>query len=196
MNDWTSSSKVNVIGVIISALGLITSSFSDISILAKLVVIFAGFLACLYIIFGVKARSITSKSTAQTSTDVPPASPPAPSAQWVSDQASPTMSYPQTPPNQPMPQPAIRKGTSSSPYSLKERLLMLLASTIMFGFPGLVLFRSSVTWQHIVGIILLVFLVLSVLNIVFPNLADELDKFTNKTADLAEKLTKPTRSDS
>jgi hypothetical protein len=91
MNDWTSSSKVNVIGVIISAIGLITSSFSDISILAKLVVIFAGFVACLYIIFGVKARSTTSKSTAQKSTDVTPASPPAPSAQWVSDQVSPTI---------------------------------------------------------------------------------------------------------
>jgi hypothetical protein len=195
-NDWRSSPALNVISLIVSVIGLFLSSFTDISTLAKIVVIVAGAAGCLYAIFGGKALLTTSTSTMQKPADVTPAPPPAPSVNWESDQVSPTINYPQTPPNQPMPQPVRAnpavpppaigngKGTSGWPFSLKDGLLMLLTFAIMFGLPGFLLFRSSVAWQHIVGIILLIFLGLGIMAMILPYASDDSVKTSYKLREL------------
>jgi hypothetical protein len=202
--DWRSSPSLNVISVIVSVIGLLISSFSNISTPIKLIVIVAGLIACIYVALGGKSRSNTFTSAAQKPAGVTPTPSPAPPASLQNNQASPIpeRGYSQTPPSyQPAqvgsqpetaepsaPPPIAGVGAASSSLSWKERFGMLLAAIVMFGIPGVLLFRSSVGWQHIVGIILLVFAVLGGIGAAFPEASDRLDQLTNKTDQIIDKM--------
>lgn len=189
-NDWRSSPNLNVISVIISIIGLIISSFSDISTPVKIAVIVVGLAACLYVIISGKPLLTLSTSIVQNPADVTYAAPPAPSLNWEDDQLSPAINYPQSPPTQSVranpaqPPPVTGIGTSGWFSSLKDVSPTLLVCAIMFGLPGFFLFRSSVAWQHIVGTILLIILGVVVMGVVMPNPGDDAHKISYKLRDV------------
>lgn len=176
LNDLRSSPAWTPVGVIVSVISLILSSFSNASTLVKMLVIVVGLIACLYFLFNENTRSTISSSSTQKSTGSTPASSPTLEADAERNQVLgiSDVHYPQTPPNQPVSanptvsSPAMSTGTASPAPSWKERLGLLLVCAIMYGLPGVLLFRSNVGWQHIVGIILLVFAVFGVIGTMVP----------------------------
>ena len=189
-SDWRSSPNLNVISVIISVIGLIISSFSDISTPVKVAVIVVGLAACLYVIFSGKPILTPSTSIVQNPADITYAPPPAPSFDGEDDQLWPAMNYAQSPPIQsmrsnPAVPPLVTGKEASGWFSfLKGVLLILLVCVIMFGLPGFFLFRSNVAWQHIVGTILLMIFGFVVMSMVMPNSGGDPHKISYKLRDV------------
>jgi cell division protein FtsW (lipid II flippase) len=155
--DWRTNPALNAVSVILSVIGLVISSFSDISMLAKVIVMVVGLLACLYVIFSGKPRATTSASKAQKTDKAFSA----PSHQFVQLPSQPTDAKPVEHP------------------SWKDRVESLLIVCVMFGVPGVLLFRSTVGWQHVVGIILLVCAIFVGIITAFPEAEAVVDRGFN-----------------
>ncbi len=161
-SDWRTNPALNAISVILSVIGLIISAFSDLSTLVKILVIAIGVIACLYVIFSKGPRQAES-STPQLNQDSPPMPSEAPVAA----------------------QPATN---TASPLTWKDRLGGFLAAVVMFGVPGILLFRSNTGWQHIVGIILLAIAVLGSIGVAFPEMSNKIDEFNNKMDQYSDRM--------
>jgi hypothetical protein len=170
MRNWISNPAWGPIGVFVGILSLLPPAPTFTKTLIFIVILAAS----IYVFYSSleRRRSAKSKFTQGQLDDNPPSparySQNAPFTQQAQP-PSPTMSEA---PNTSVPMPE---------YTLKDRFFSFIVMAIILGLPGVLLVRSGVSWQHIIGIVLLIFFgFVTIMTFIGPEGADALEKYADR----------------